>query len=92
MGSGFYNWVYWHFFTITTNYNNSHIEFLNYDSCLTNALKNLLKARMNIKGDPINICHSQGVKVKTGLIYLMLRVSYRVISCLTKTVGGVAST
>jgi hypothetical protein len=38
-GSGFYDWVYWHFFTITTNYNSSHIEVLqNYDFSLTNAL------------------------------------------------------
>jgi hypothetical protein len=28
MGSGFDDWVYWHFFTITVNYNSSHIEFL----------------------------------------------------------------
>jgi hypothetical protein len=29
MGSGFDDWVYWHFFTITVNYNSSHIELLN---------------------------------------------------------------
>jgi hypothetical protein len=28
MGSGFDDWIYWHFFTITTNYNSSHIELL----------------------------------------------------------------
>jgi hypothetical protein len=35
MGSGFYDWVYWHFFTITVYYNSSHIELLN-NVCLTN--------------------------------------------------------
>jgi hypothetical protein len=33
MGSGFDDWVYWHFFTITVDYNCSHIELLN-DVCL----------------------------------------------------------
>jgi hypothetical protein len=28
MGSGFDNWVHWHFFTIAFNYNSSHTEFL----------------------------------------------------------------
>jgi hypothetical protein len=28
MGSGFDNWVYWYFFTITVNYYSSHIELL----------------------------------------------------------------
>jgi hypothetical protein len=28
MGSGFDDRVYWHFFTITVNYNSSHIELL----------------------------------------------------------------
>jgi hypothetical protein len=28
MGSGFNDWIYWHFFTITINYNSSHIELL----------------------------------------------------------------
>jgi hypothetical protein len=32
MGSGFDDWVYRHFFTITLNYNSSHIEIV----CLTN--------------------------------------------------------
>jgi hypothetical protein len=35
MGSGFDDWVYWHFFTIIVNYNSSHIELLN-NVCLTN--------------------------------------------------------
>jgi hypothetical protein len=35
MGSGFDDWIYWHFFTITVNYNSSHTELLN-DVCLTN--------------------------------------------------------
>jgi hypothetical protein len=33
--SGFDEWVYWHFFTITVNYNSSHIELLLNDVCLT---------------------------------------------------------
>jgi hypothetical protein len=28
MGSGFDDWVYWHFFTITVNHKSSHIELL----------------------------------------------------------------
>jgi hypothetical protein len=28
MGSGFDDWVYWHFFTITVDYNCSYIELL----------------------------------------------------------------
>jgi hypothetical protein len=36
MGSVFDNWVYWNFFTITVNYNSSHIELLLNDVCLTN--------------------------------------------------------
>jgi hypothetical protein len=36
MGSGFDDWVYWHFITITVNYNNSHIELLLNNDCLTN--------------------------------------------------------
>jgi hypothetical protein len=28
MGSGFDDWVYWHFFTITDNYSSSHAELL----------------------------------------------------------------
>jgi hypothetical protein len=35
MCSGFDDWVYWQFFTITVNYNNSHIELL-LDVCLMN--------------------------------------------------------
>jgi hypothetical protein len=38
MGSGFNNWVYWRFFTITVNYNSSHIELILNDICLANAL------------------------------------------------------
>jgi hypothetical protein len=42
MGSGFDDWIYCHFFTITVNYNSSHIELLNiclknlYEESLTN--------------------------------------------------------
>jgi hypothetical protein len=35
MGSGFDDWVYWHFFTITVDYNGSHTELLLNDVCLT---------------------------------------------------------
>jgi hypothetical protein len=35
VGSGFDDWVYWHFFTTTFDYNRSRIELLN-DVCLTN--------------------------------------------------------
>jgi hypothetical protein len=36
MGSGFDDWVYWHFFTITVNYNSPQTELLLNDVCLTN--------------------------------------------------------
>jgi hypothetical protein len=36
MGSAFDDWVYWHVFTITVNYNISHIELLLNGVCLTN--------------------------------------------------------
>jgi hypothetical protein len=36
MGSRFRDWIYWHFFTITVNYDSSHIELLLNDVCLTN--------------------------------------------------------
>jgi hypothetical protein len=36
MGSGFRVWVYWHFFTVTFEYNNSHIELLLSNVCLMN--------------------------------------------------------
>jgi hypothetical protein len=45
--NGFWIWwfVYWKVFTITTNYNSSHIELLlNYDSCLTNLYEESLTA------------------------------------------------
>jgi hypothetical protein len=35
MGSGFDDWVNWHFFTITVDYNSSHTELLPNDVCLT---------------------------------------------------------
>jgi hypothetical protein len=53
MGSGFDDWVDWHFFTITVNYNSSHIEILLNDVCLTNPSEefrtdlNLSNSRMN---------------------------------------------
>jgi hypothetical protein len=36
MGPGFDDWVYWHFFTTTVDYNSSHIELLLNDVCLAN--------------------------------------------------------
>jgi hypothetical protein len=36
MDSGSDDWIYWHFFTITINYNSSHIELLLNDMYLTN--------------------------------------------------------
>jgi hypothetical protein len=36
MGSGFDDWVYLPFFTITVDYNSSHIELHLNDVCLTN--------------------------------------------------------
>jgi hypothetical protein len=36
MGSGSDDWIYWHIFTITLNYNGSPTELLLNDVCLTN--------------------------------------------------------
>jgi hypothetical protein len=36
MDSEFDDWIYWHFFTITINYNSSHIELLLNDVCIAN--------------------------------------------------------
>jgi hypothetical protein len=36
MGSALDDWIYWHFFIITVNYNSSHTELLLHDVCLTN--------------------------------------------------------
>jgi hypothetical protein len=36
MGSECDDWVYWQFFTITVNYNSSHIELILNDVSLTN--------------------------------------------------------
>jgi hypothetical protein len=50
MGSGFDDWVYWHFFTITVNYNTLHIELLQNDVSLTNPYEEsltVLNARIN---------------------------------------------
>jgi hypothetical protein len=42
MGSGFDGWVHWYFFTITVNYNSSHIELLLNNVCLTNPYEDSL--------------------------------------------------
>jgi hypothetical protein len=42
MGSVFGYWVYWHFFTITVDYNSSHIELLLNDVCLADPSKESL--------------------------------------------------
>jgi hypothetical protein len=43
-GSGFDDWLYWHFFTITVNYNSWHIELLLNYVCLTNLYEESLTA------------------------------------------------
>jgi hypothetical protein len=50
MGSGLDDRIYWNFFTTTSNYNSSHIEFLLIDVCLTNLYEESLtesNSRMN---------------------------------------------
>jgi hypothetical protein len=44
MGSGFDDWVYWHFFTIIVNYNSSYIELLLKNVCLSNLYEESLTA------------------------------------------------
>jgi hypothetical protein len=46
MGSRFDDWVYWHFFTITVNYNSSHIELLPNNVGLANASEESLTAAL----------------------------------------------
>jgi hypothetical protein len=44
VSSGFYDWVYWPFFTITVDYNSSHIELLLNDVSLTNLSEESLES------------------------------------------------
>jgi hypothetical protein len=46
MGSGFDDWVYWPFLTITADYNSSHTELLK-EVCLTNLSKESLSSRIH---------------------------------------------
>jgi hypothetical protein len=48
MGFGFDNWIYWHLFTITVDYDNSHIELLLNDVCLTNAVSRISHCCLNL--------------------------------------------
>jgi hypothetical protein len=45
MGSGYDDWIYWHFFTITFDYNSSHTELLLNDVRLTNLYE---ETRLNL--------------------------------------------
>jgi hypothetical protein len=67
MGSGFDDWVYCHFLTITVYYNSSHIELLLDDVCLTNFYEESLiqlNSRMNsllkLRENRIEITASKG--------------------------------
>jgi hypothetical protein len=44
VGSGYDDWVYWHFITITINCNSSHIDLLLNDICLLNLYEDSLTA------------------------------------------------
>jgi hypothetical protein len=48
MGSAFDDWVFWHFFTVTVDYNSSHIELLLDDVCLTNLFEESLTSLTNL--------------------------------------------
>jgi hypothetical protein len=56
MGSGFDEWVYWHFFTITVDYNSSHTELLLNDGCLTNLYEESLSC-MNLSNSSQSQSH-----------------------------------
>jgi hypothetical protein len=59
-GSGFDYWIYWRFFTVTVNYNSSHIELLN-DVCLTNLYeesRTVLSLLLMSESTPVYICHA----------------------------------
>jgi hypothetical protein len=47
MGSGFDDWIYWHFFTITVIYNSSHIALSLNDVCLTNLYEESLATQIS---------------------------------------------
>jgi hypothetical protein len=49
MGSGFDDWVYWHFLTITVDYNSSHIELVLNSH--TNVLQLLYKEPLTALND-----------------------------------------
>jgi hypothetical protein len=44
VGSRFDDWIYWHFFIITLDYNSSHIGLLLHNFCLTNLSTPLLSS------------------------------------------------
>jgi hypothetical protein len=64
MGSGFDDWIYWHFFTITDNYNSSHIELpwttsiwrISMNESLTNLLNSRMNSLLYLPRGP-NVCH-----------------------------------
>jgi hypothetical protein len=72
VGSGFGEWVYWHFFTITVDYNRSHTELLLNDVCLTDLSEESL-ARLSLTADwplllleftnPRTHCHAALIEV-----------------------------
>jgi hypothetical protein len=71
MGSGFDDWVYWHFFTIAVNCNSSHIELLMSDVCLTNLYEESLTNLGLISTSTSRIhectsfynCHAAGIEI-----------------------------
>jgi hypothetical protein len=83
MGSGFDDWIYWHFFTITADYNSSHTELLLNDVCLTNLYEESLTALNPPNQSPSHIATdgqsvSLGVEPHLGLMtrYLLQFDSY----------------
>jgi hypothetical protein len=85
MGSGFNDWIYWHFFTITINYNISHIELLLNDICLTNLYEESLTpiriSNLSVATDGQAV--SLDVKPNLGPMtrYLLLFYSYGLAFC-----------
>lgn len=58
--NGFDDSIYCHFFTITVNYNSSHIQFLN-DVCLS--MKNLSLISSPLECTAFYHCHAAGIEV-----------------------------
>jgi hypothetical protein len=66
----FDDWVYWHFFTITDDYNSSHIELVLNDVCLTNHYEEFFTV---VWISDWSLTHSKSLLFWVWVLSLMLR-------------------